>query len=41
MNPSEEIDKYIALHSDWRGATLANIRKMILGVVTVYATSFS
>jgi len=32
MNPSEKIDKLIAQHPDWRGVTLANIRKMILSV---------
>ena len=31
MNPIEEIDKYIALHPDWRGKTLTKIRKIILG----------
>ena len=31
MKPSEEIDKYIALHPDWRGDTLSEIRKIILG----------
>lgn len=32
MNPSEEIDKLIARHPDWRGATLAMLRKTILEV---------
>jgi hypothetical protein len=32
MNPSEEIDNLIAQHQDWRGATLANLRKTILEV---------
>ena len=32
MNPSEEIDNLIALHPDWRGATLATLRKTIRGV---------
>jgi hypothetical protein len=31
MKPSEEINRYIALHPDWRGDTLAEIRKIILG----------
>jgi hypothetical protein len=30
MNPSEEIDNMIATHEDWRGATLANLRRIIL-----------
>jgi hypothetical protein len=30
MNPTEEIDKYIASHPDWRGETLSEIRKTIL-----------
>ena len=30
MNPSERIDRLIAKLSDWRGKTLANIRKSIL-----------
>lgn len=30
MKPVEKIDEYIALHSDWRGNTLAKIRKTIL-----------
>ena len=32
MNPSEKIDNYIAEHPDWRGDTLAKIRKIILEV---------
>jgi hypothetical protein len=32
MNPSEEIDNLIAQHQDWRGATLAKLRKTILEV---------
>jgi len=32
MNPSEEIDNLIAQHPDWRGATLAKLRKSILEV---------
>jgi hypothetical protein len=32
MNPSEEIDNLIAQNQDWRGATLANLRKTILEV---------
>ena len=32
MNPSEEIDNLIAQHQDWRGATLAKLRKTILDV---------
>ena len=32
MNPSEEIDKLIAQNQDWRGATLATLRKTILEV---------
>jgi hypothetical protein len=32
MNPSEEIDNLIAQHEDWRGATLAELRKTILEV---------
>jgi len=32
VNPSEEIDKLIARHPDWRGATLAMLRKTILEV---------
>ena len=30
MNASEQIDKLIARTADWRGETLANIRKIIL-----------
>ena len=32
MNPSEEIDDLIAQHPDWRGATLAEFRRIILEV---------
>jgi hypothetical protein len=32
MNPSEEIDNLIAQNPDWRGATLAKLRKTILEV---------
>lgn len=32
MNPSEEIDNLIAQNRDWRGATLAKLRKTILEV---------
>lgn len=32
MNPSEEIDSLIAASPDWRGATLANLRRIILEV---------
>ncbi len=32
MNPREEIDKLIAQNQDWRGATLAKLRKTILEV---------
>jgi len=32
MNPREEIDNLIAQHQDWRGATLAKLRKTILEV---------
>ncbi|MGD0999047.1 MAG: DUF1801 domain-containing protein [Thermoleophilia bacterium] len=32
MNPSEEIDNLIAQHPDWRGATLAKLRRTILEV---------
>lgn len=32
MNPREEIDKLIAQNHDWRGATLAKLRKTILEV---------
>ena len=32
MNPSEEIDDLIAQNPDWRGATLAELRKTILEV---------
>jgi hypothetical protein len=32
MNPSEEIDNLIAQHPDWRGATLAELRRIILEV---------
>ncbi len=32
MNPSEEIDNLIAKNHDWRGATLAKLRKIILTV---------
>jgi hypothetical protein len=32
MNPTEEIDSLIAQHPDWRGATLAGLRKTILEV---------
>ena len=31
MNPSERIDQLIAELTDWRGKTIANIRKSILG----------
>ena len=31
MNPSENIDQLIAKLTDWRGKTLASIRKSILG----------
>jgi hypothetical protein len=31
MNPSERIDQLIAKLTDWRGKTLASIRKSILG----------
>ena len=32
MNPGEEIDNLIAQNQDWRGATLATLRKTILEV---------
>ncbi len=32
MNPSEEIDGVIAKHPDWRGSTLASLRRIILEV---------
>lgn len=32
MNPSEEIDNLIAHNPDWRGATLAELRRIILDV---------
>lgn len=32
MNPSDEIDKLIAQHQDWRGAMLAKLRTAILAV---------
>jgi hypothetical protein len=32
MEPSEEIDNLITQHQDWRGATLAKLRKTILEV---------
>jgi hypothetical protein len=32
MNPSEQIDNLIAQHPDWRGATLAQLRRTILEV---------
>jgi hypothetical protein len=32
MHPSEEIDNLIAQNQDWRGATLAKLRKTILEV---------
>ena len=32
MNPAEEIDNLIARHQDWRGATLAELRRLILEV---------
>lgn len=32
MNPTEEIDSLIAKHPDWRGAKLASLRALILGV---------
>jgi hypothetical protein len=32
MNPSEEIDNLIAQNQDWRGTTLAKLRKTILEV---------
>jgi hypothetical protein len=31
MTPSEHIDQLIAKHPDWRGKTLAGLRKAILG----------
>jgi hypothetical protein len=31
MNPSERIDQLIAELTDWRGRTLASVRKIILG----------
>lgn len=33
MNPSERIDKEIADHPDWRGQTMAEIRRIIRGTV--------
>jgi hypothetical protein len=30
MNPSENIDELIARTADWRGKTLASVRKAIL-----------
>lgn len=30
MNPSEQIDELIAEHPDWRGRTLAELRRIIL-----------
>jgi len=32
MNPSDEIDSLIANNADWRGATLAHARRLILDV---------
>jgi hypothetical protein len=32
MNPKEQIDSYIAASPDWRGETLAYVRKLILDV---------
>jgi len=32
MNPSEQIDAYIAQNADWRGEMLARLRKAILEV---------
>ena len=32
MNPSKEIDAYIAKFSDWRGAKMAHLRATILAV---------
>ncbi len=32
MDPSEQIDLYIAQNPDWRGATLAKLRRTILEV---------
>ena len=32
MSPSEEIDNLIAQNQDWRGATLAKLRRTILEV---------
>jgi hypothetical protein len=32
MNPSEQIDNLIAQNKDWRGATLAKLRRTILEV---------
>lgn len=32
MHPSEEIDNLIAQNQDWRGATLAELRRIILEV---------
>ncbi len=33
MNPSERIDKAIADHADWRGQTLAEVRRIIRATV--------
>ena len=33
MNPSELIDKEIADHPDWRGQTMAEVRRVIRGTV--------
>lgn len=32
MKPSENIDRLIAANPDWRGATLAHARRLILDV---------
>ena len=34
MTPSEQIDNLIATHPDWRGAVLAEVRRIILDVDT-------
>ena len=34
MKPAKEIDNYIALHPDWRGDILAEVRRVILSADT-------
>jgi hypothetical protein len=33
MNPTEHIDRYIARHADWRGDTVAQVRRVVRAAV--------